>query len=132
LQKLQSEALKVLFENLSYNGGFAVINPATEQDLIRLKTSALEDIDTQLVACKHAQVEWAKLSAKSRSAFLKKWFQLLVEHTEGIILEQRKSLVESRGEAAYGASLVEWFADVAKRAYGEVIPCSHETTTLHY
>ncbi|MGR5208870.1 hypothetical protein [Vibrio alfacsensis] len=76
MQKLQSEALKVLFENLSYNGGFAVINPATEQDLIRLKTSALEDIDAQLVACKHAQVEW--------------------------------------------------FADVAKRAYGEVIPCSHE------
>lgn len=126
MQQIESETLRVLFESLSSQDGIAVINPATEQELIRLKPSSLDELDVQIEACKSAQVEWAKLSAKARSASLKKWFQLLVEHTEDIAniitLEQGKPLTESRGEAAYGASFVEWFAEEAKRAYGEVIP----------
>ncbi|EKM25769.1 NAD-dependent succinate-semialdehyde dehydrogenase [Vibrio sp. HENC-03] len=126
MQQIESETLRVLFESLSSQDGIAVINPATEQELIRLKPSSLDELDAQIEACKSAQVEWAKLSAKARSASLKKWFQLLVEHTEDIAniitLEQGKPLSESRGEVAYGASFVEWFAEEAKRAYGEVIP----------
>ncbi|EKO3823544.1 NAD-dependent succinate-semialdehyde dehydrogenase [Vibrio harveyi] len=126
MQQIQSETLRVLFESLSSQDGIAVINPATEQELIRLKPSSLDELDVQIETCKAAQVEWEKLSAKVRSASLKKWFQLLVEHTEDIAniitLEQGKPLSESRGEVAYGASFVEWFAEEAKRAYGEVIP----------
>ncbi|WP_199482443.1 NAD-dependent succinate-semialdehyde dehydrogenase [Vibrio owensii] len=126
MQQIESETLRVLFESLSSQDGIAVINPATEQELIRLKPSSLDELDVQIEACKSAQVEWAKLSAKARSASLKKWFQLLVEHTEDIAniitLEQGKPLTESRGEVAYGASFVEWFAEEVKRAYGEVIP----------
>ena len=126
MQQIESETLRVLFESQSSQDGIAVINPATEQELIRLKPSSLDELDAQIEACKSAQVEWAKLSAKARSASLKKWFQLLVEHTEDIAniitLEQGKPLTESRGEVAYGASFVEWFAEEAKRAYGEVIP----------
>lgn len=126
MQQIESETLRVLFESLSSQDGIAVINPATEQELIRLKSSSLDELDVQIEACKSAQLEWAKLSAKARSASLKKWFQLLVEHTEDIAniitLEQGKPLTESRGEVAYGASFVEWFAEEAKRAYGEVIP----------
>lgn len=126
MQQIESETLRVLFESLFSQNGIAVINPATEQELIRLKPSSLDELDAQIEACKSAQVEWAKLSAKARSASLKKWFQLLVEHTEDIAniitLEQGKPLTESRGEVAYGASFVEWFAEEAKRAYGEVIP----------
>ncbi|CAH1595218.1 NADP(+)-dependent succinate-semialdehyde dehydrogenase [Vibrio owensii] len=126
MQQIESETLRVLFESLSSQDGIVVINPATEQELIRLKPSSLDELDVQIEACKSAQVEWAKLSAKARSASLKKWFQLLVEHTEDIAniitLEQGKPLTESRGEVAYGASFVEWFAEEAKRAYGEVIP----------
>ncbi|MFV8411801.1 NAD-dependent succinate-semialdehyde dehydrogenase [Vibrio owensii] len=126
MQQIESETLRVLFESLSSQDGIAVINPATEQELIRLKPNSLDELDSQIEACKSAQVEWAKLSAKARSASLKKWFQLLVEHTEDIAniitLEQGKPLTESRGEVAYGASFVEWFAEEAKRAYGEVIP----------
>lgn len=126
MQQIESETLRVLFESLFSQDGIAVINPATEQELIRLKPSFLDELDAQIEACKSAQVEWAKLSAKARSASLKKWFQLLVEHTEDIAniitLEQGKPLTESRGEVAYGASFVEWFAEEAKRAYGEVIP----------
>ncbi|KIP73240.1 succinate-semialdehyde dehydrogenase [Vibrio harveyi] len=126
MQQIKSETLRVLFESLSSQDGIAVINPATEQELIRLKPSSLDELDVQIEACKSAQVEWAKLSAKARSTSLKKWFQLLVEHTEDIAniitLEQGKPLTESRGEVAYGASFVEWFAEEAKRTYGEVIP----------
>ncbi|HDZ5419792.1 TPA: NAD-dependent succinate-semialdehyde dehydrogenase [Vibrio harveyi] len=126
MQQIQSETLRVLFESLSSQDGIAVINPATEQELIRLKPSSLDELDVQIETCKAAQVEWEKLSARVRSASLKKWFQLLVEHTEDIAniitLEQGKPLSESRGEVAYGASFVEWFAEEAKRAYGEVIP----------
>ncbi|GLR06224.1 aldehyde dehydrogenase [Vibrio hyugaensis] len=126
MQQIESETLRVLFESLSSQDGIAVINPATEQELIRLKPSSLDELDAQIEACKSAQVEWAKLSAKARSASLKKWFQLLVEYTEDIAniitLEQGKPLTESRGEVAYGASFVEWFAEEAKRTYGEVIP----------
>ena len=126
MQQIESETLRVLLESLSSQDGIAVINPATEQELIRLKPSSLDELDVQIEACKSAQLEWAKLSAKARSASLKKWFQLLVEHTEDIAniitLEQGKPLTESRGEVAYGASFVEWFAEEAKRAYGEVIP----------
>ncbi|WP_282248643.1 NAD-dependent succinate-semialdehyde dehydrogenase [Vibrio campbellii] len=126
MQQIESETLRVLFESLSSQDGIAVINPATEQELIRLKPSSLDELDVQIEACKSAQLEWAKLSAKARSASLKKWFQLLVEHTEDIAniitLEQGKPLTESRGEVAYGASFVEWFAEEAKRVYGEVIP----------
>ncbi|HDM8208932.1 TPA: NAD-dependent succinate-semialdehyde dehydrogenase [Vibrio campbellii] len=126
MQQIESETLRVLFESLSSEDGIAVINPATEQELIRLKPSSLDELDVQIEACKSAQLEWAKLCAKARSASLKKWFQLLVEHTEDIAniitLEQGKPLTESRGEVAYGASFVEWFAEEAKRAYGEVIP----------
>ncbi|HEQ3591010.1 NAD-dependent succinate-semialdehyde dehydrogenase [Vibrio harveyi] len=126
MQQIQSETLRVLFESLSSQDGIAVINPATEQELIRLKPSSLDELDVQIETCKAAQVEWEKLSAKVRSTSLKKWFQLLVEHTEDIAniitLEQGKPLSESRGEVAYGASFVEWFAEEAKRAYGEVIP----------
>ncbi|WP_083388911.1 NAD-dependent succinate-semialdehyde dehydrogenase [Vibrio rotiferianus] len=126
MQQIQSETLRVLFENLFSQDGIAVINPATEKELIRLKPSSLDELDAQIEACKLAQIEWAKLSAKARSTSLKKWFQLLVEHTEDIAniitLEQGKPLTESRGEVAYGASFVEWFAEEAKRAYGEVIP----------
>ncbi|MEF1337509.1 NAD-dependent succinate-semialdehyde dehydrogenase [Vibrio rotiferianus] len=126
MQQIQSETLRVLFENLFSQDGIAVINPATEKELIRLKPSSLDELDAQIEACKLAQIEWAKLSAKARSISLKKWFQLLVEHTEDIAniitLEQGKPLTESRGEVAYGASFVEWFAEEAKRAYGEVIP----------
>ncbi|WP_080765351.1 NAD-dependent succinate-semialdehyde dehydrogenase [Vibrio campbellii] len=126
MQQIESETLRVLFESLSSQDGIAVINPATEQELIRLKPSSLDELDVQIEACKSVQLEWAKLSAKARSASLKKWFQLLVEHTEDIAniitLEQGKPLTESRGEVAYGASFVEWFAEEARRAYGEVIP----------
>ncbi|BBM63731.1 aldehyde dehydrogenase [Vibrio alfacsensis] len=128
IQLLRSTKLKKLFESLSSPEGIAVINPATEEVLIRLEPSLLTELDEQIEQCRTAQQEWSKLAAKQRSQILKSWFQLLVEHAEDIAtiitLEQGKPLAESRGEVAYGASFVEWFAEEAKRAYGEVIPAT--------
>lgn len=128
IQLLRSTKLKKLFESLSSPEGIAVINPATEETLIRLEPSLLTELDEQIEQCRTAQQEWSKLAAKQRSQILKNWFQLLVEHAEDIAtiitLEQGKPLTESRGEVAYGASFVEWFAEEAKRAYGEVIPAT--------
>ncbi|WP_322803157.1 NAD-dependent succinate-semialdehyde dehydrogenase [Vibrio alfacsensis] len=128
IQLLRSTKLKKLFESLSSPEGIAVINPATEEVLIRLEPSLLTELDEQIEQCRTAQQEWSKLAAKQRAQILKSWFQLLVEHAEDIAtiitLEQGKPLTESRGEVAYGASFVEWFAEEAKRAYGEVIPAT--------
>ncbi len=79
-----------------------------------------------IAASELAQKSWKMLTAKDRSAILKRWFDLIILHKEDLAqlltAEQGKPLAESRGEVAYGASFIEWFAEEAKRVYGEVIP----------
>ena len=71
-------------------------------------------------------VEWRKRSAKERGSLLRKWFNLMMEAQEDLAqiltAEQGKPLAEARGEIAYGASYIEWFAEEAKRIYGDTIP----------
>jgi succinate-semialdehyde dehydrogenase/glutarate-semialdehyde dehydrogenase len=73
-----------------------------------------------------ALVEWRARTGKERGAALRKWFDLVVASQDDlarlITLEQGKPLAESRGEVAYGAAFIEWFAEEAKRAYGDIIP----------
>ncbi|MCV6021696.1 aldehyde dehydrogenase family protein, partial [Escherichia coli] len=70
-----------------------------------------------------AQKEWAALPAKMRAGMLNRWFQLLLENKADLgrlmTLEQGKPLAEAQGEVLYGASFIEWFAEEAKRTYGE-------------
>ncbi|MCQ9104375.1 NAD-dependent succinate-semialdehyde dehydrogenase [Vibrio alginolyticus] len=126
MQQIKNETLKSVFKQWSSDEGIVVINPATEQELIRLKPSTLDELDDLIGQCKTEQVRWAKLSAKERSRRLRGWYQLLLDNAEDIAtiitLEQGKPLAESKGEVMYGASFVEWFSEEAKRAYGEVIP----------
>ncbi|ENK3109775.1 NAD-dependent succinate-semialdehyde dehydrogenase [Vibrio alginolyticus] len=126
MQQIKNETLKSVFKQWSSEEGIVVINPATEQELIRLKPSTLDELDDLIGQCKTEQVRWAKLSAKERSRRLRGWYQLLLDNAEDIAtiitLEQGKPLAESKGEVMYGASFVEWFSEEAKRAYGEVIP----------
>jgi succinate-semialdehyde dehydrogenase/glutarate-semialdehyde dehydrogenase len=71
---------------------------------------------------------WRALAAKERSAILRKWFDLIVAHADDLAqlltAEQGKPLAEAKGEILYGASFIEWFAEEAKRVYGDVIPAT--------
>src|SRR5690554_2572178 len=77
-------------------------------------------------AAQAAQPAWRKRTAKERAAILRRWFELIMRHQEDLAkimtAEQGKPLAEARGEIAYAASFIEWFAEEAKRVYGDIIP----------
>ena len=105
---------------------FAVRNPATGEILMHVPDCTAADASLAVDAAVNAFPDWRARTAKERSAVLKAWHALLMANQEDlariISLEEGKPLTESRGEVAYGALFVEWFAEEAKRAYGEVIP----------
>ncbi len=105
-----------------------VRNPATGEILAEVPLMGRVETERAIVEAALAQKQWRALAAKERSARLKKWFSLMLEHQEDLAhiltAEQGKPLAEARGEIAYGASFIEWFAEEAKRVYGEVIPAS--------
>lgn len=114
------------------NGGWAgdptiaVTNPATGETLAKIPYfGEAETIDA--VEKAHAAFKpWAAKTAKERGAVLRKWFDLMMANQEDLALimtsEQGKPLAESRGEVAYGAAFAEFYAEEAKRVYGETIP----------
>ncbi len=105
---------------------FPVINPATGETIAQVADLGVADCRKAIDAAHEAGVAWAGLTAAERSGVLMAWHQLILEHqselARTITLESGKPLAESRAEVQYGASFVEWFAEEAKRAYGETIP----------
>ncbi|MCX8498623.1 MAG: aldehyde dehydrogenase family protein, partial [Caulobacteraceae bacterium] len=105
---------------------FVVTNPASGAiiaDVANLgPVQTVEAID----AAEKALPAWSALTAKARSAILMRWNALILENTEVlaelVTAEQGKPLNEARGEVAYGAAFIEWFAEEAKRSYGHTIP----------
>jgi succinate-semialdehyde dehydrogenase/glutarate-semialdehyde dehydrogenase len=122
------------FPTSAYIGGewvtskdrFAVINPATGRDIASVPNLTPADARRAVDAASAALPAWSAKTAKDRAAILKRWFDLIMSETEALAqlmtAEQGKPLAESRGEVAYGASFVEWFAEEGKRAYGRTIP----------
>ena len=104
----------------------AVKNPATGVLIATVPDCGTVEARAAVDAASAAFPDWKARTAKERSAVLKRWFALMIENQEDlaklISMEQGKPLTESRGEIAYSAGYVEWFAEEAKRAYGEVIP----------
>jgi succinate-semialdehyde dehydrogenase/glutarate-semialdehyde dehydrogenase len=107
-------------------GTFDVENPARGDTIAQVADLSRAQVAEAIAAAEVAQKEWAKWTGKERSAVLRKWFDLMMEHQHdlGVILtaEQGKPLTEGKGEIAYGASFIEFFAEEAKRVYGETIP----------
>lgn len=103
-----------------------VTNPATGELVARVPTLSAEEVEEAIVHADAAFKPWAKRPAKERSAILRKWFDLMVEHADDLAViltsEQGKPLNEARGEILYAASFIEWFAEEAKRVYGDTIP----------
>ncbi|MDL0431191.1 NAD-dependent succinate-semialdehyde dehydrogenase [Marinobacter sp. TBZ242] len=105
---------------------FAVVNPANGERLANVPDMGGDDTRQAIDAAATAWPAWCSTVAKERANILRKWFNLVMAHQEDLArlmtAEQGKPLTESRGEVAYGASFIEWFAEEAKRAYGDVIP----------
>lgn len=105
---------------------FEVTNPANAEVLTKVSLATGEDAEAAVAAAKAAMPAWAAKSAAERSAILTRWFDLMVLHQEdlGVIMtmEQGKPLAESKGEIAYGAAFVQWYAEEGKRIYGDTIP----------
>ncbi|CAM4338808.1 NAD-dependent succinate-semialdehyde dehydrogenase [Acinetobacter pragensis] len=105
---------------------FAVTNPATGEEIARVPSATVAQVEEAVEAAETALASWKLTTAKERSTLLRKWFNLIVENQEDLAVilstEQGKPITESRGEILYGASFIEWFAEEAKRTYGDVIP----------
>jgi len=103
-----------------------VTNPVNESVIGSVPRLGADETRRAIEAAARAQKPWAKKTAKERAAILRKWFNLMMENQEDLAqimtAEQGKPLAESRGEVAYGASFIEFFAEEARRVYGETIP----------
>ena len=105
---------------------FAVTNPANGETIAEVASCGADETRRAIAAADAAMVGWRKRSAKDRAGILRRWFNLMMEAQEDLAqiltAEQGKPLAEARGEVAYGASYIEWFAEEAKRIYGDTIP----------
>jgi succinate-semialdehyde dehydrogenase/glutarate-semialdehyde dehydrogenase len=107
-------------------GTLAVKNPASGELLGHVPDMGAAETRRAIDAAARAFPAWAARTAKERAMLLRRWFDLMVEHTEDLAVlmtaEQGKPLAESKGEIAYAAAFIEWFSEEAKRLYGDIIP----------
>lgn len=127
-----------LWRTLCYTGGqwissddgqlIDVLNPATGERLAQVPALSSQQVEQSLQQAQQAFEHWRQSSPGLRSQLLRRWYQLMVEHREDLALvmtlEQGKPLAEARAEVDYAASYIDWFAEEAKRGYGEVIPAN--------
>jgi succinate-semialdehyde dehydrogenase/glutarate-semialdehyde dehydrogenase len=108
------------------HGRFDVRDPATGLTLVQVANLGAAEAEAAVAAAGKAWLAWRKKTAKERAAVMMKWFQLLNQHADDLArimtAEQGKPLAEAKGEVGYGASFIEWFAEEARRVYGETIP----------
>ena len=105
---------------------FAVTNPATGVVIAQVADLTPSHVEDAIEAAAAALPGWSATTPHERGVILRRWGQLIMSHQEELAqlmtAEQGKPLAEARGEVAYGASFIDWFAEEAKRAYGDVIP----------
>jgi len=105
---------------------FAVHNPATAERIGHAPRCTIADVERAIEAAHAAFPAWRDTSAKTRAQVLRRWFDLILAHRDDLaaimVSEQGKPLAEARGEIEYAASFIEWFAEEARRVYGDVVP----------
>ncbi|WP_295735899.1 NAD-dependent succinate-semialdehyde dehydrogenase [uncultured Bartonella sp.] len=108
------------------NETISVTNPADGDVVGNVPSLSATEVETVIEASNAAFKQWRKLTAADRSKILRKWFDLMIANADDLAMimtsEQGKPLKEARGEILYAASFVEWFAEEAKRTYGDTIP----------
>ncbi|WP_353193489.1 NAD-dependent succinate-semialdehyde dehydrogenase [Pandoraea pnomenusa] len=104
---------------------FDVVDPATGEVLAKVPELGAEETTRAVAAAEAAQKPWAARTGKERATVLRRWFDLMIANTDDLAYlmtrEQGKPLAEARGEIAYAASFIEWFAEEAKRVDGDVL-----------
>jgi succinate-semialdehyde dehydrogenase/glutarate-semialdehyde dehydrogenase len=104
----------------------AVTNPASGAIVAAVPQAGAAETRRAVAAAERAMVGWKALTADERARVLRRWFDLMLAHQDDLALimtsEQGKPLAESRGEIAYAAAYVEWFAEEARRVYGDLVP----------
>ncbi|RZL00719.1 MAG: NAD-dependent succinate-semialdehyde dehydrogenase [Rubrivivax sp.] len=110
---------------------FDVRDPATGQLLVQVPNLGAAQTELAIAAANRAWPAWKALTAKARATIMMKWFALLMDNADDLArimtAEQGKPLSESKGEVAYGASFIEWFAEESRRVYGETVPSTDPT-----
>lgn len=110
----------------SDNKTFDVYNPSTLYKIATLPDMGKQETKEAIDAAYKAQKEWAKKTGKERAGILRKWYDLMVANADDLAIiltaEMGKPLAEAKGEVLYGTSYIEWFAEEAKRVYGDIIP----------
>ena len=108
------------------NGTFDVTNPARGDVIANVADLSRGQVNTAIAAAEASQKSWAAMTGKERANILRRWYNLMMENVDDLAIiltaEQGKPLAEAKGEVAYGASFIEFFAEEAKRIYGETIP----------
>ena len=127
-----------LLEHRAFLGGewvsngktFSVTNPATGEKVADVTDLSVDDVTSAIDAAYVAQKAWRSKTAKERCAILLRWNDLLLENQDDLAkiltAEMGKPLAEAKGEIAYGASFIQWFAEEGRRVYGDVIPGHQE------
>ncbi|GLX76873.1 NAD-dependent succinate-semialdehyde dehydrogenase [Thalassotalea insulae] len=133
---------KGLVKNCSYIDGqwhtsdkrFSVTNPATGETIAQVANASVNDAEQAVIAAHKTFASWSGQTANHRAKLLRNWLNLIIEHQDDLArlltLEQGKPLAEARGEIGYGAGFIEWFAEEAKRVYGETIPAASQDKRL--
>ncbi len=126
LLKQNSTLLEGAWIGADSGDSIAVTNPANGKVIAYVPRMGKAETERAILAAEKAQKSWKNLTAAARAAILKRWFDLIKLHADDLALiltsEQGKPLAEAKGEVNYGASFIEWFAEEAKRVYGETIP----------
>lgn len=111
---------------LASSNYFDVLNPCDNQKLIAVTDHAQKETQIAITAADTAFKLWRNLTANERAKYLRNWHDLILDHADDLAtiltLEQGKPLEEAKGEIAYGASFIDWFAEEGKRIYGDIIP----------
>ncbi|MGP6488529.1 NAD-dependent succinate-semialdehyde dehydrogenase [Duffyella gerundensis] len=110
----------------SLSSTFDVLNPATGEVIARVANAGKHETEQAIAAAEQAFPGWRAQTAKARSEYLYRWYELIIENkrwlAELMTAEQGKPVKEAEGEVDYAASFIQWFAEEAKRANGEIIP----------
>lgn len=114
------------WKNAASGKTVVVRNPSTGETLAEVPSLDAVEVGEAIAFAQTAMKEWQARTALERSKILRRWFDLMIAHTDDLAkiltAEQGKPLTEAKGEIAYGAAYLEWFAEEAKRIYGDTIP----------